>query len=293
MATVFSNYDFDYRSIDMNLLIANQTDFEFFNNVFETYNGRTYEDVAVFEYYDNGYRYAFFGGNGVVFNSSLTDVTAGTATGFLEQIWDGSMWIPLWGVENFSYSASALADAIQSSNTTDDFAVIEAILSGKDTINMSSYNDVVRGYAGNDTMAGGAGNDKLYGDAGTDTLKGGPGRDLLNGGTGKDTFVFNTNLSNTNIDTIQSFSHSDDTIHLDDDIFKKLNTGVQHSLTSAQYKENNTGAATDASDRIIYNKSTGDLYYDPDGNGPNAAIKFAVISGGPDDLDYTDFVIVT
>jgi hypothetical protein len=44
----------------MSLLVSQQTDFIFYNNTYETNNGITYQDVVVFEYYDDGYIYAFF-----------------------------------------------------------------------------------------------------------------------------------------------------------------------------------------------------------------------------------------
>jgi len=293
MARVISDYAFDYRTINMNVLISNQTDFQFYDNVNEVYIGKTYQDVAVFQYYVGGYYYAaLFGGNNVVFNSAGTDIISGTATGFIEQGWNGTVWVPLWGIDSFSYSASALADAIETPGTTDDFAVIAKILSGNDTIMMSKFADVVRAYAGNDTIFGKAGNDILYGEAGADVINGGPGADVLVGGTGKDVFVFNTKISSANRDVIQTFNHADDTIKLDDDIFATLGTGAQHSLLFAQYKENSTGIATDVDDRIIYNTTTGDVYYDSDGSGPVAPVKFAVISGSPDDLDQTDFLVV-
>ncbi|MEI8446824.1 calcium-binding protein, partial [Mesorhizobium sp. CCNWLY176] len=50
-------------------------------------------------------------------------------------------------------------------------------------------------------------------------------------------------------------------------------------------------AAHDSTDRIIYNKTTGDLYFDKDGLGGAAATKFATLSPG---LSMTagDFFIV-
>lgn len=202
-------------------------------------------------------------------------------------------------------------------NSTGD-VVVEAASAGTDTVSASiSYilgtnvekltltgsgnlngtgntlNNTLTGNAGNNTLNASGGNDLLSGGAGNDTLIGGPGIDKLVGGTAKDFFIFNTKLGVGNVDTITGFSHVDDTIRLDDDIFKTLATGRAHTLPAARYKENATGQATDADDRIIYNNSTGALYYDPDGTGPAAAIKFAVIAGGPDSVDFTDFTVVT
>ena len=50
-------------------------------------------------------------------------------------------------------------------------------------------------------------------------------------------------------------------------------------------------AGADASDRIVYNTTTGDLYYDRDGNGAAAAIKFATLVTKPA-ITNADFVVI-
>jgi Ca2+-binding RTX toxin-like protein len=181
-------------------------------------------------------------------------------------------------VENLTLTGNAAANGTGN--------VLNNNLTGNGAVNTLS------GAGGNDTLVSNGGNDVLRGGAGNDTLNGGAGNDSLNGETGNDIMLFNTPLGAGNVDTITGFQKAPDQIHLDDDVFTALGTGVNHALTVAQYKENATGKATDASDRIIYNTTNGALFYDPDGNGPTAAIKFATLTGAPD-VDPGDFLVVT
>jgi serralysin len=65
-------------------------------------------------------------------------------------------------------------------------------------------------------------------------------------------------------------------------------TGV---LAPAAFQSNGTGLATTASDRIIYETDTGNLFYDADGVGGVAGILFARLS--PDlVLTSADFVVI-
>jgi Ca2+-binding RTX toxin-like protein len=164
---------------------------------------------------------------------------------------------------------------------------------GNDVLAGKGGNDWLHGEQGNDVIIGGLGLDRCVGGSGADVLAGGMGNDTLNGGGGADFFIFDSKLGPGNVDLILMFKHVEDSFVLDDDIFVALTSGQERALKAAEFKKNNTGAASDSSDRIIYNKITGDLYYDPDGNGTIMATKFAVISGGPDAVDYTDFVVVT
>ena len=49
-------------------------------------------------------------------------------------------------------------------------------------------------------------------------------------------------------------------------------------------------AAADGTDVLIYNSTTGALYYDPDGTAAGAATQFATLTGTPA-LAATDFVV--
>ncbi|MEZ0170212.1 calcium-binding protein [Microvirga sp. TS319] len=167
---------------------------------------------------------------------------------------------------------------------------------GNDRMTASGYKDQLFGLGGNDTLDakagndllnGGAGNDRLFGGSGNDLLYGGLGLDQMTGGPGNDTFVFDTKPASANRDTILDFSHKDDRIALENEFFKGLTEGP---LTAAAFRIGT--AAMDASDRIIYDKVTGALYYDRDGTGPAPKVHFATLAGSPDDVNRSDFLII-
>ncbi|MGH6770372.1 MAG: calcium-binding protein [Xanthobacteraceae bacterium] len=144
---------------------------------------------------------------------------------------------------------------------------------GNDVLNGDAGNDATRGGTGNDTLNGGLGNDPLLGESGNDLLDGDAGRDTLTGGANKDTFRFDAALITANRDKIVDFSAPNDTIQLENSVFKGLATG---KLASTAF---HTGtAAHDANDRVIYNKAGGTLLFDADGTGSKSAIVFATIA---------------
>jgi len=96
----------------------------------------------------------------------------------------------------------------------------------------------------------------------------------LTGGTGRDLFRFNSAPAVNNIDKITDFSVIDDTLQLDHAIFTQLGA---HSVLNSD-KLNIGPAAADANDFIIYNPSTGALFYDADGNGAGNAVQIATLS---------------
>jgi serralysin len=126
----------------------------------------------------------------------------------------------------------------------------------------------------------------IYGNNGANTIDGGGGNDYLLGLGGSDIFAFTTALGSGNIDRIADFGGGVDRIHLDDAVFTGLGRGT---LAASAFV---TGtAAGDADDRIVYDATTGALYYDADGTGAAAAIYFASL--GPDaGLSATDIVVI-
>jgi Ca2+-binding RTX toxin-like protein len=142
----------------------------------------------------------------------------------------------------------------------------------------SSFDDLVYGNGTTNAIDGGGGND---------IIKGYDGNDTLTGGVGNDIFVFNSTLDTTrNVDTITDFSVADDTIWLDDYAFAALTPGA---LSAGAFTVGS--AAADASDRVIYNATTGALSYDADGTGAAAAIKFATLGTGLA-LTHQDFLVI-
>ena len=139
----------------------------------------------------------------------------------------------------------------------------------------------------NNLITGNGAANSLSGLGGNDRLNGGLGNDALTGGSGADTFVFKSALNGTaNVDKILDFSAADDTIALSRAVFGGIST--TGTLSASAF--HNGSAAQDASDRIIYNQSTGKIFYDADGNGAGAAVLFAQVSAGTA-LTNLDFVV--
>lgn len=142
--------------------------------------------------------------------------------------------------------------------------------------------NLLRGEGGNDVLAGGAGDDVLLGNAGADTLT---------GGSGTDWFVFDSALGSSNVDRITDYSHRDDWIGLDDDVFRKLPGTADGKALSAAFLRIGS-AARDGNDYLIYNPANDRLYYDSDGNGARAPVLVATIPlPGNGVLAATDFLL--
>ena len=160
---------------------------------------------------------------------------------------------------------------------------IERFIAGdfNDVVTGSSVANYVDTRAGNDTVDGAAGNDTLIGGTGNDRLAGGTGTDSMTGGAGLDSFVF-SEAGTANADRITDFVSASDKVALDDAGF--VNIGALGNFAAGDGRFWAAAGATsghDANDRVIYNTSTGSLYYDADGSGAGAAQLIATFTGNP------------
>ena len=108
-------------------------------------------------------------------------------------------------------------------------------------------------------------------------VSGDEGNDTLIAGSKKDKLVFDTALdAANNVDRVKKFEVGKDKIFLDLDVFTAL--AGAGALADTAFRKGST--AGDADDRIIYDKQTGALYYDPDGNGIAPQVQFATLDKG-------------
>ncbi|EJM98155.1 calcium-binding protein [Phyllobacterium sp. YR531] len=204
---------------------------------------------------------------------------------------------------NNSLDGGAGADTLQGGAGNDKYyvdnvgdKVIEGNVAGIDVVSSSVSFAAGGQYIENILLTGSASinatgntlNNYLVGNNGANIISGGVGNDLLTGGAGRDAFVFNTAAnSSTNRDTISDFSVADDTIWMENAIFTAL--GAAGPLAAAAFHIGT--AAADASDRIIYNSTTGALIYDSNGTAAGGATQFATLSTGLA-LTNADFLVI-
>jgi VCBS repeat-containing protein len=139
-------------------------------------------------------------------------------------------------------------------------------------------------------LTGNAGANSLGGMAGADALHGMGGNDTLDGGSGADGFYFETALdAANNVDTISGYNVADDTIFLDSNVFAGI--GADGTLDAAAFALGTV--AGDATDRIVYDAGSGNLFFDADGDGGvSAAVLFAHVAPGTM-LTAADFTVFT
>ena len=323
MAKVWSNYGYDQNDFDLSRLTSGYIDYEFSEDTNEIWHGTSYEDAYAIMFSNNDYLFfdAFLG-HDLKIDSSNGSLTGGRINAYEEFVWDGENWLESFGIEGFDIEALSAYKAAETASTIDDYKIIAAILSGNDTFDLSAYDDYAFGYggkdklygyggndslgggfgndtliggtgldsltggAGNDSLDGGFGNDVLYGGTGNDRLIGGGGADTISGGAGADIFVFNQLKF---ADHITDFTSGSDHISLSNATYKAL--GAVGTLdANAFYAAADATKGHDSDDRLIYNTTTGALFYDADGSGTGKAIKIAVLDTHPT-IAYSDVLI--
>ena len=199
-----------------------------------------------------------------------------------DKIWGGLGNDRIWGGDgNDVLKGDAGNDTVYGGNGNDTlYGYI-----GDDLLFGDNGNDVLYGEQGHDKIWGGAGSDTLFGGDGNDILKGDAGNDILWGGAGSDHFVFTAALGSSNVDQVKDFAVGIDKIGLGKAIFGALGSGIEANEFGFG------SSATSASQRLVFNQSNGQLLYDADGSGSGAAVHFATLSTGLNQLDHNSFYI--
>jgi VCBS repeat-containing protein len=160
--------------------------------------------------------------------------------------------------------------------------------------------DLLFGNGGDDTLLGRAGTDLLAAGAGNDKLQGGDGNDVLVGGVGNDTFIFDTALNAANnVDRIADFqATATDKILLSHAIFNLATPGSAAGTVLQATEFGSTASAATAtfaaSVRVIFDTTTGNLFFDANGGDTtNARTLFATIdlTGLSGTVDAADFLV--
>ena len=166
--------------------------------------------------------------------------------------------------------------------------------------------DTLYGGTGADFLSGGADGDQLFGDAdtldggaGNDRLTGGDGNDVLTGGAGLDQLNFSTSTSLgavggvfvlLNRATVTDFNPVDDTIRLSRSALPAL--GAVGGLQASAFCIAAGGQATLASQRIVYDPTTGIVRYDINGFAFAVNTQIVGLENLPANVTAADCVII-
>ena len=107
------------------------------------------------------------------------------------------------------------------------------------------------------------------------------------GGTGADRFTFQDALAAGNADHVVDFRD-----RRRQDPARECHLRQPRRRAAAGQRVRVGTAAADASDRIIYDSATGNLYFDSDGSGATAALLFATLDNAPATLAASDFLVI-
>ena len=171
-------------------------------------------------------------------------------------------------------SAFPLIDADSFGSGTDKLKGIEVIIA-------SSFSDLI---------VGDKSSNQINASDGDDSIDGGLGSDTLIGGSGNDYFFFSSKRSLANADVIQDFIKGEDKIQLHSKVFSRLK-GVSDLDNYFYVVSELIAQPISKTHHLIYEKSYGRLYYDPDGSGKGLASLITTL-GSSIDLASSDIVVV-
>jgi Ca2+-binding RTX toxin-like protein len=166
--------------------------------------------------------------------------------------------------------------------------------SGSNVISAFSGGNLMDGQGGNDTLNGATGSDTLRGGDGNDRLVGRSGNDSLTGGAGMDHFVFLDPPPFGGVDRITDFVRRSDELLFENAAFTALGASGAMADGDGRFRrvtDINTKTGQDSTDRLVYNSSTGSLYYDADGSGSGGSVLVATFAGNPT-LSASDFTVI-
>lgn len=168
MAFISANLAFNFDNADLSRLDRFAYADSFLNDINVTINGRLYPDLyeVNWRFNNTSFSSVFGGVDLAVFPGQFI---AGTATGYLESVFNGAAWTPSWGLQDVAVPANSIYQAALTPSTIDDYALVISMLAGDDTANMSPFADLIRTFGGQDSIFGGGGNDFIDGGTGRDT----------------------------------------------------------------------------------------------------------------------------
>jgi Ca2+-binding RTX toxin-like protein len=235
------------------------------------------------------------GGNDLLFGQGGNDTMIGGAGG---DTLNGGLGNDVYVLENgadgiadsggIDTITSTISRSIAGYATVDNLTLLNVAAALTGTGN--NLANAISGNNFNNTLLGGIGNDVIRGWNGADVLTGGHGIDTLIGGAQSDFFVLNAPLNIANRDVITDYSNvagNNDTFRLENAVMTQL--GGAGALAANKFFAG--AAAHDADDRIVYNKASGAVYYDSNGNAAGGSTLLAVISNKPT-LTSADFVVI-
>ena len=195
-------------------------------------------------------------------------------------------------IENFIFENSANARSLTFNAATisdgSSLTVIAGGSSGAITLNAEAETNaslvIASAGIGADNFTGGGGNDTLWGGGGNDTLRGNGGQDIFKFWYGQ----------YEGTDTIQDFSHADDTLVFSRTTYLSgqgsdgpISTNIFHSAANVITTSNVSGKM------FLYDSDSGALYYDDDaGSTADNLLQVATLTGNPT-IDVTDIVLAT